>query len=131
VSQENVDLVERSLVHWLATGEPSWELVDESMEAYDHDIMDAGEYRGREGVERWLSDWESAWSNFRMEVQELIDAGEDLVVAFVHMRARGRESGVEVSRDDAILYRVCAGKIMRMDYFNNRAQALAAAGLAE
>jgi ketosteroid isomerase-like protein len=98
-------------------------------EVHDHDLMDAGEYRGREGVERWLSDWEVAWSEFRMDAEQLIDAGDGRVHAQIRMQATGRESAVTVERDDAILYELHDGLIARLDYFNDRSEALAAAGL--
>ncbi len=92
--------------------------------------MDAGEYRGRTGVERWLSDWETAWSDFGMRAEEFIDVGEHRVLVFVRMSATGRESNVNVEREDAILYALTDGLISRIDYYNNRPEALAAAGIA-
>ena len=125
-----VEIVRDSLRIWRESGEPAWELCHPDIEVRDHDILDAGEYRGRPGVERWLSDWESAWSDFTMDAEELVDAGEGVVIAFVKMRATGRGSAVSVERDDAIVYRLRDGLIAEVDYFNNRPEALAAAGLA-
>jgi len=130
MSQENVEIIQRSFVTWGETGEPPWEVLHEDVEAHDHDIMDASEYRGRAGVERWLEDWGSAWSEFSMEPEEFIDAGER-VVALIRMRAKGRGSSVEVEREDALVYEMREGKILRMDYFNSRPQALKAVGLDE
>ena len=42
--------------------------------------MDGTEYRGFEGVRRWVADWSSAWSSFTMEPERFIDAGERIVV---------------------------------------------------
>jgi hypothetical protein len=47
----------------MATGEPPWDLFDQEVEVYDHDAPDQGEYRGHEGVTRWLEDWGAAWLN--------------------------------------------------------------------
>ena len=47
------------------------------------------------------------------------------------MIATGGGSGVEITRSDAILYRMESGLIVRMDYFNDQAKALEAAGLSE
>ena len=102
----------------------------DEVEAHDHDIMDAGEYRGRAGIERWLEDWGSAWSEFNMEPEEFIDAGERVVV-IIRMRAEGRGSGVKVERQDALIHEIRDGKVVRLDYYNNREQALEAVGLAE
>ena len=128
-AQAPVSVVQDSLRIWRRTGKPAWELIHEDVEVRDHDIMDAGEYRGREGVERWLSDWESAWSSFSMDTEELIGAGKDGVVALIRMRATGRGSSVSVEREDAIVFEVRDGLIVRVDYYNDRAAALSAAGL--
>ena len=130
MSQENVEIIQRSFVTWDETGEPDWDLMHDDIEVHDHDIMDAGEYRGRAGVARWLEDWGTAWSEFSMEPEEFLDAGER-VVAVIRMRARGRGSSVQVERQDALVFEVHDGKIARTDYFNNRQQALDAAGLTE
>jgi ketosteroid isomerase-like protein len=47
------------------------------------------------------------------------------------MHATGRGSGVELERRDAIVYTFRAGKIVRLDYYNKREQALEAVGLSE
>jgi ketosteroid isomerase-like protein len=130
VSQENVELARRAMEQFVATGEPAWDLTDTYVEVYDDDIMDGENYRGRAGVERWLADWSTAWSEFSMEPEEFIDAG-DRVVIVLHMRAKGRSSGVILERQDALVHELCDGKIVRLDYYNNRAQALKAVGLEE
>jgi len=130
MSRENVELIERSFAEWDLNGEPPWHLLHPDVVVADHDILDAGDYRGIAGVRRWLEDWSAAWSDFTMEPEEFIDAGEH-VVAVLRMKATGRGSSVSVERQDAIVYAVADGKIARLDYFNNRAQAFAAAGLAD
>lgn len=129
MSEADVAVVLDSLRIWRRTGEPAWELTDPEIEVHDHDIMDAGEYRGRAGVERWLADWETAWSDYGMEARELIDAGDGRVLALVTMRATGRGSAVSVEREDAILYEVRDGLIVRLDYYNDPSRARADAGL--
>jgi hypothetical protein len=56
MSQEDVQIVQESLERFAATGEPAWDLLDEQVEVHDHDIMDAGDYRGHAGFGRWLED---------------------------------------------------------------------------
>lgn len=129
MSGADLAIVEEALRVWLTTGEPAWDLTHPDAAVHDHDLMDAGEYRGREGVERWLANWESAWADFRMDAEELIEAGEGRVLVLVRMRATGRGSAVTVERDDAILYELRDGLIVRLDYFNDRPEAFAAAGL--
>jgi ketosteroid isomerase-like protein len=129
MSAENVDLVRRSFEHFLATGAPQWSLQAADIEIHDHDILDAGEYRGHTGFARWLEDWAAAWSDYSLEpAHEYIDAGEHVVIVY-RMQATGRASGVTVERQDAMVLRVAEGQITRLDYYNSRAQALEQLGL--
>jgi hypothetical protein len=47
------------------------------------------------------------------------------------MKAEGRGSGVKLDRQDAAVYTLREGKIARLDYYNNRDEALQAVGLRE
>jgi ketosteroid isomerase-like protein len=124
---ERVELVRRGLLRFIETGEPDWSALHEELEIHDHDIMDGEEYRGHEGFSRWLADWAQAWSSFSMELEELIDR-EHCVIAVCPIAATGAKSGVRVARQDAMVCRFRDGKIVRLDYYNSRQQALDAAG---
>jgi ketosteroid isomerase-like protein len=127
MSERNIELIRRATEKFMA-GEPAWELLDPEVEIHDHDIPDADVYRGHEGFVRWVSQWADAWEDFRMEPEEFIDAG-DKVVLVMRLFATGKGSGVPVERQDGIVYTMGDGRMVRIDYFNNRADALAAAGL--
>jgi ketosteroid isomerase-like protein len=128
MSQENVELARRGFEHFTRTGEPQWETIDPEVEVYDHDILDAGTYRGHEGYLSWLADWGEAWDDFSMQAERWIDAGDKVVFVF-QLTARGKGSGVEVKRRDAMVLSIRDGKWARVDYYNNESQALEAAGL--
>jgi ketosteroid isomerase-like protein len=132
MSQQNVEIVRRAMEHFVATGEPAWDALHEECEVHDHDIMDGREYRGHADVRRWLfEDWAAAWSDFSAEPEEFIDADDDHVIAVIRVRATGRGSGIEIERQDAIVHAVRDLKIVRLDYYNSKQQALKAVGLAE
>jgi ketosteroid isomerase-like protein len=130
MSQENVEIVQQGFEHFAATGEPHWESFDETVEVRDHDTMDQDGYRGHAGVQRWLQDWAAAWSGFSMEAEEFLDVGDRVVMVF-RMRATGRSSGLALERQDAMVFAVRGGKVVRLDYYNSRKQALEAVGLSE
>jgi uncharacterized protein len=130
MSRQNVELVERVLGHLVATGDLPWDATDPEIEIHDHDTPDQGDYRGREGLTRWLEEWGAAWAEWSIELDEFLDAG-DSVVIFIRMRAKGRGSGIEIDRPDALVYAISGGIITRIDYYNDRDAALKAAGLAE
>jgi ketosteroid isomerase-like protein len=128
MSQQNVELVQGALEGFDTSDQATWAALDKDIEVHDHDIMDAGEYRGHAGFGRWLEDWEAAWSDSTIEPQEFIDAGER-VVALIVQKTTGQGSGVVLEREDAIVFEVRGAMIVRIDYYNDRAQALKAAGM--
>ncbi len=118
-----------------ATMDADWQTalatLDGEAEIHDFDIPDAGTYHGHDGWFAWLENWSESWDSWRVEDVEFRAAGPDGVIALFKMIAKGGGSGVEVERRDAILYRLENGKIVRMEYFNDQAKALEAAGLSE
>ncbi len=56
---------------------------------------------------------------------------DDRVVVTVRLRGRGRGSGVEVDARFYDVFTLRDGKIVRMDQFTERSEALGAAGLPE
>ncbi len=126
MSEQNVESARQAFEHFVATGEPQWETIGTDIEVYDHDIPDAGTYRGHQGYLSWLADWGEAWSEFNLEPERWIDAGDKVVFIF-QLMAKGRGSGIEVKRRDAMVFAIRDGKQVRLDYYNNEAQALEAA----
>ena len=47
------------------------------------------------------------------------------------MKAEGRGSGIEVDREDALVYEIRYGMVTCVDYYNDRKQAIKSVGLAE
>lgn len=131
MSQENVDHARRGMEHWLRTGEVLWEDLHPEFEVHDHDIPDAGVYRGHDGVRDWTADFSGAFESFALEPLEYIDAGDGKVVLVARLSARGKESGVSVERLDGMVWTIRDGKTVRLDYYGSRAEAFEAAGLPE
>jgi ketosteroid isomerase-like protein len=86
-------------------------------------------YAGLEGLrQNWL-DWLEPWATYRTTLEELIDAGERVVVFF---RDRGRrlDMNEEVELIGAQIWTIREGKVARIEDYAERAEALEAAGLA-
>ena len=112
----------------MQTGEFAWHLMDPDIEIHDHDLPDVGVYRRHSGLRDWTAHWASAWESWEMESPAYVDVGEKVVMPFT-MRARGKGSGIELKRQDAIIFSLADGNITRIDYYNNRREAFEAVGL--
>lgn len=129
-SAQHVELVRRTLERFVETHEVEWDALHEKLEIHDHDIPEHGDYYGHEGFLRWLREWSEPWSEWKLEVEEVLDAGDEVVVV-IHLAAKGAISGVSVDRHDSLVYGFRDGKVARVDYFNSRQQGLERAGLAQ
>jgi uncharacterized protein len=133
MSKENVELVRQA---WEAytrrDNEAALALYDPEIEVElrNEGRVDAGAYHGLEGVQEFFRNWVSAFGDFRAEVEEWIDAG-DQVIAMVRFYGRGKHSGVPVDMLEAHLWTVRDGKLWRLQTLGTKAEALEAAGLAE
>jgi ketosteroid isomerase-like protein len=137
MSQANVEIVQQ-LIDGFNRRDDDWQSVlavlDPSIEVHDLDIsLDAEHFRGHDEVRKWLGAWSDAWGSWRIEDVEVRPVGEDRAIALFLMICKGRESGIELSRRDALVCTLRAGKIAAMTYYNERQlpQALEAAGLKE
>ena len=110
-------------------GDLKWETVHPELELRDYDLPDAeGVYRGHEGLTRWASLWGEAWQESRLGDTEYVEAGERVLAVFP-LWAKGRDTGIEVERENAIVFGVRDGKVALLDYYSTVEEAAAAAGL--
>jgi uncharacterized protein len=86
-------------------------------------------YHGVEGVQRFLTEWLEVWADYEVEVEEIIAAPDGRVVSLVRQRGRGRDSGFPLDMRSAQIATLRDGKVTRLDNYEDRAEALEAAGL--
>jgi hypothetical protein len=124
MSQESVEIVRRFLIvdvdEALTYADPGivWNPIEE-LPAQGHDAVRAS-----------LARWKAEWHDYRLTPEEFVDRG-DRVVVTVRLRGRGRGSGVDVDARFYDVYTLRDGKIVRMDQFTERSEALEAVGLLE
>jgi ketosteroid isomerase-like protein len=129
MSQENVEVV-RSIYRAVERGDYS------SSEWADPDIEFVAPHeerplRGVEAMQRSWRDFLSAWKDFKAEPEEIIDAGEQvLVLEKVGGRGHGSGAPAEGLRS-ASLFTLREGRVVRLVQYTNRAEAFEAAGLGE
>ena len=87
-------------------------------------------YRGRDGIVEAMRVWRGAWDDWTGEVDELIDAGNKVLMV-LRESGTGKGSGADVSQDTFFLLTLEEGLIVRSQIFVNRHRALEAAGLLE
>ncbi len=88
-------------------------------------------YHGHEGVRAFWRQWFAAWEIASFEYEEFIDAGDN-VVTVLTQRTRGRASGVELEwKSYAQVWTVQDGKIVRVEFFPTRSEAVEDVGLRE
>jgi len=129
MSQENVEVVRRwlwafensdDIFRELTHPEVEWAPVEEN-----HTVS-----HGLAGAMRIRNGWLDPWAEHNIGIEELIDAGED-VVAILHLIARGSASGAEVNLHLYGHFKVRAAQIVYLYEYEDRAEALKAAGLSE
>ena len=137
MSQENVDLLralfeavarrDTATVQALYDPEVEWDNTRGPLQG----LIERKVYRGYDGIRQWWREYRDPWESVWDEVEELIDAG-DQVVSVQTSHARGRASGVAVDLPHfALVWTFRQGKILRVVLFTSRADAVEAAGLRE
>ena len=88
------------------------------------DFADARSYHGHDGLVEVLQWWPSQWEDFRVDLTEVIDANDDQAVWVTLERGRGKASGVEVVGEVAFVSTFRDGKMIRIEMFQSRQEAL-------
>ena len=130
MSEENVETVRRAYAALEDGGvEAVIEVLDPEIVWEDLDALPgAATYRGHDGFREAFRRFYEAWGDLSFTPEEFIDAGDVVVVAH-RWRGAGKSSGTPV---DTIVWNVVTlrdGKITRRRAFQDREEALAAAGI--
>jgi uncharacterized protein len=87
-------------------------------------------YHGHDGLQEWSRQFYEAWESVTAELEDVIDAGDDRVVAVLNYRGRGRVSGLEVEFTRmAGIFTFRDARVVRADWYRDKDPALEAAGL--
>ena len=74
-------------------------------------------------LRRLLNLWILTWESYRIEAEEFIDAGNEVVV-LARVRARTRRGGVEMEHAPGAVWTVEDGRIRRIEFYLEGSQAL-------
>ena len=129
MSRENVETVRRAFEYEIS-GRGS----EEVLASFDPDVVmkpiEEGASFGVDAIRDNFQHWQSAWEELEVTIEEIIDAGDRVILA-AHHRGRGRGSGITIDARYYEVYTLLKGKIVRIDEYADRAEALEAAGLRE
>ena len=132
MSQENVETV-RSIFARRSEGdfESHFDLFDEHVVVVLRgDFPDAGAYHGHDELRAYSRGFLEPWTHLTMEAEEIIDAGDTIVVHLVQ-RATGDASGAETELRYYQLWTFRGDKVVRLENIRDRADAFEIAGLDE
>jgi ketosteroid isomerase-like protein len=132
MSEENVEIVRKGIeavnrrdllaarALWRSDAEVDWSRSKGPLK---------GVYRGRAEIESFQNEFWSTFEKVEVEPHGFTQAGSDVVVPnTAHMRGR---DGMEVIARSTFVYTVENGQITRVRMFQERAEALEAAGVSE
>jgi ketosteroid isomerase-like protein len=132
MSQENVEIVRDIYERWRQGDFRT------SVDVFDplvllvmrREFPDAGTYLGRERLAEYTRGFLEPWSRITIEAEDITDAG-DSVVAAVRQAGVGGESGAATEFRYFQVWSLRGRKVIRLENFRERAEALEAAGLSE
>lgn len=111
---------------FLAAGDEDWTAYADPDIVWNPAEESAG--RGYDAVRESLERWKGEWDDYELLPEEFEHVG-DKVLACVRLRGRGRGSGVEIDARFYDLFTLRDGKIVRMDQFTDRSEALEAVAI--
>ena len=133
MSQENVDRIRAGFEAFNRTGEITVDHLAPDFELHQaSSIVDtAGVFRGPDAFRDVLKELQGAFEELSFEAEGFIEAPNGDIVVFIRARGRGRGSEIEVDNRIAQVWTYRDDKAIRMVAYEERSEALKAAGLSE
>jgi ketosteroid isomerase-like protein len=128
MSERNVEIIRAIYDDW-SRGDLGLDRFDPEITMVESETMPgAPAAHGIDAVKRYIESFPNYWAEIRIEPQEYIDAGEQVVV-IARLIGRGRRSGAEVERLWAYVWTLREQRALRMEAYADRAEALRVVGL--
>jgi ketosteroid isomerase-like protein len=133
MSRENVEIFRRAIEAFNVWNiDAITELVtpDFDFVPYLAATVETTSYRGPDGLRKYRADTEAVWDEIHVRIDAVRDLG-DRLVAFGELRARGRGSGLETRAPLTWVVEFSGGRLSAVRSYQDRSEALEAAGLSE
>jgi ketosteroid isomerase-like protein len=129
MSETNVAVVRRMLEAFIRNDlETTLACLDPDIEWDGTNLPDGKIARGLDAVLDHAARWADMWEGWEVELEDVIDAGGDKVIAFIRERGRSK-AGLEMDEQHSELYIVRAGRIIYRKGFSDPHEALVEADL--
>ncbi len=133
MSEANIEAIQRGLhafnprdlTTWIGVCDPEVENIP------PREWPESAPTRGPDGIWEFFVEAGKAWDEGTLEWGELIDASPDKVVANQRRQMRGKASGADMVWSYWVVFTFRNGRVLRFEWFRDRAEALEAAGLSE
>lgn len=126
MSEGNIEAIRASYDHFNRTGELDWSLLHPEVEFDATAIPGMGIAKGREEVIRLQRDYADAFDEWRVEPEEIFDAGESIVVAVVRDVGRLKGGSSEVHNRFTDVWTFRGDLVVSWKAFPDKKQALEA-----
>ena len=126
MAPRNADLIKPIYEEWgRGNWRPTFDVYDPDMEwGWSSEFPDlAGVYKDRRDPNPRLQAWLSGWEHWRAEAEQFVELGDHVVVLATY-HGRGKVSGVEIAQEGAHVFRVRAGRVVRLEIFASRDRAI-------
>jgi ketosteroid isomerase-like protein len=137
MSEENVNIIRRAFEEFSRGGwEPLMGTVWDPEIVWDMSptgIPGLGVYRGFEELRAFFEDWFGTFpfDEWEQEVDDVIDCGDQRVLVLTRQRGHGAASGADTELEYAQVVEFRREKMIKVDVYLDRTEALKAAGLSE
>ena len=133
MSQENVEIVRRAFEAWQAGD------IDRFLAVLHDDVTtrrfapfpDTGTWHGPDGMRAVIADWVDAFDEFTITEAKFLDAGDQVVARLAQEGRIKGSGGAPVPGTYWLVFGVRDEKLVTLDIYAEKAQALEAAGLRE
>jgi len=132
MSEQDVETVRRLMASFQGGPlEPALAVAHPEIEFDARVLPDGKVWHGPEGVVQALHEWTGAWSDWNMDVEGILDAGDGRIAVLWRERGRAADSGAELSQEGVTVITVRDGLVVSAVVEVDRRGTLATLGLAE
>ena len=93
--------------------------------------VESSQAHDKEGFREWFRKMGEIWEELRFDPTEITDLDDERVLAVAHTWARASESRIEISQNLTHVWTLRDRKVIRLDTYSTKAEALEAVGLSE